>query len=65
MCILIKSMEYTCFSNTYFEILDILLFMVVICIKYENHIDGWIDDRGTTNNNMCFIFLNVDQTEIA
>jgi len=35
MCILIKSMEYKYFSSTCFEILNILLFLVVICIKYK------------------------------
>jgi hypothetical protein len=45
--------------------LNVLLLLVVICIKYENNVDGWIDNGGTTNSNKCFIFLNRDQTEIA
>jgi hypothetical protein len=57
MYILIKSMVYTYFSNKCFEVLNILLFLVVICIKYENNVDAYIDDRDTTNNNNALFFL--------
>jgi len=61
MYILIKSMEYTHFSSTCFEVLNILLLLVVICIKYEN-VELTIE---AINSKKCLIFLNRDQTEIA